>query len=76
MKRTNLVLDENLLGEALKLSGCPTYSAAVNEALEEYCRLKKLQDIFRFKGSDIWEGNLSEMRKDNSTIRKKKSKAS
>jgi Arc/MetJ family transcription regulator len=45
MKRTNLVLDANLLGEALKLSGCPTYSAALNEALEEYCRIKKLEYI-------------------------------
>ena len=67
MKRTNLVLNEALLGEALKLSGCSTYSATVNEALEEYCRLKKLQDIYRFKGSAVWEGDLSEMRNDRNT---------
>ena len=34
MKRTNLVLDERLLEEAVKLSGERTYSAAVARALE------------------------------------------
>ena len=43
MKRTNLVLDEQLLDQAVRLLGAKTYSAAVNTALEELIRIRKLQ---------------------------------
>jgi hypothetical protein len=64
MKRTNLVLDEQLLEEATHAVGAKTYSAAVNTALAEVIRLKKIQQIPHFFGSKIWEGNLAEMRSD------------
>jgi Arc/MetJ family transcription regulator len=64
MKRTNLVLDEALLEEALKLSGERTYSAAVNLALGELVRRRKARRILDFTGSGIWEGALAEMRRD------------
>ena len=64
MKRTNLVLDEDLLEEAVRVLGVKTYSAAVNEALKEAIRIKKVQGLRQFFGSGIWEGNLSEMRED------------
>ena len=64
MKRTNLVLDEKLLEEATKLVGSKTYSATVNTALEELIRLRKMQAITRYFGSGLWDGNLSEMRRD------------
>jgi hypothetical protein len=64
MKRTNLVLDEDLLREATKVLGAKTYSAAVNTALSELIRIRKVQSIADFFGSGIWEGNLSEMRED------------
>lgn len=64
MKRTNLVLDEDLLSEAQAASGQSTFSATVNEALAEYCRLRRVKEIYAFQGSGIWEGNLAEMRVD------------
>ena len=64
MKRTTLVLDEQLLREATKVLGARTYSAAVNTALQEVVRLHKVRDISRFFGSGIWEGDLPEMRRD------------
>jgi hypothetical protein len=64
MKRTNVVLDEHLLEEATRVLGVKTYSAAINTALAEVIRLKKLQEIPRFFGSGIWEGDLPEMRRD------------
>jgi len=64
MKRTNLVLDEKLLEEALKLSGERTYSAAVNRALSELIRRIKAGRLLELQGSGIWEGDLSEMRRD------------
>jgi len=64
MRRTNLVLDERLLEEAVRALGAKTYSSAVNIALEEVIRLKKVQGIPRFFGSGIWEGDLAQMRED------------
>jgi hypothetical protein len=64
MRRTNLVLDEHLLDEATRALGAKTYSAAVNTALEEIIRLKKIQRIPEFFGSGIWEGDLAVMRND------------
>jgi hypothetical protein len=64
MKRTNLVLDEHLLEDATHALGAKTYSAAVNIALAEVIRLKKLEQLPHFFGSKIWEGDLPEMRGD------------
>ena len=64
MRRTNLVLDEKLLEQAVAVLGTKTYSATVNLALEEAVRLKKIRGIPQFFGSGIWEGNLSAMRED------------
>ena len=45
MKRTNLVLDAKLLDEGTHLLGVKTYSAAVNLALAEVMRLRKIQGL-------------------------------
>ncbi len=62
MKRTNLVLDGELLEEATRLSGEKTYSAAVMRALEDFVRRAKARRILELRGSGAWEGDLSEMR--------------
>lgn len=64
MKRTNLVLDERLLDEALRLSGERTYSKAVGRALAEFVRRVKAGRILELAGSGLWEGDLAEMRGD------------
>ncbi|HEY7820452.1 MAG TPA: type II toxin-antitoxin system VapB family antitoxin [Vicinamibacteria bacterium] len=64
MKRTNLVLDEQLLEEATRLSGERTYSRAVNRALRDYVRRARAGRILELAGQGLWEGNLSEMRRD------------
>ena len=64
MKRTNLVLDEDLLREATQLLGQKTYSATVNRAMAEAIRVVKIRGIKQFIGSNLWEGNLPEMRED------------
>jgi metal-responsive CopG/Arc/MetJ family transcriptional regulator len=38
MKRTNLVLDQQLLEEVARVSGERTYSRAVTRAIEDYLR--------------------------------------
>ena len=64
MKRTNLVLDDVLLDEAVNSFGMKTYSATVNYALKEVLRLRKIQGLTDFFGKGLWQGDLSEMRED------------
>jgi Arc/MetJ family transcription regulator len=64
MKRTNLVLDPELLDQVTRLLGVKTYSAAVNLALAEILRLRKIQSLPQFFGQGLWQGDLREMRED------------
>ena len=64
MKRTNLVLDEDLLEETLRLSGERTYSRAVEMAMADFVRRVKARRILELAGSGLWEGNLAQMRED------------
>jgi len=64
MKRTNLVLDADLLEDVTRVLGVKTYSAAVNQALAETLRIKKIESLPQFFGKGLWQGNLSEMRED------------
>jgi len=65
MKRTNLVLDEDLLAEATRLAGEKTYSATVNAALGDFVRRMRARQILSLRGSGAWQGDLAEMRDDN-----------
>jgi Arc/MetJ family transcription regulator len=64
MKRTNLVLDEFLLREAVQLSGERTYSGTVTLALEDFVRRIKARRILDLAGRGRWQGDLAEMRDD------------
>lgn len=64
MKRTNLVLDDVALEEAVRVLGVKTYSAAVNQALKEVVEVRKIRSLPQFFGQGLWQGNLSEMRED------------
>jgi Arc/MetJ family transcription regulator len=64
MRRTNLVLDERLLEEAVRVSGETTYSATVNLALAELVRRAKAGHILELADSDLWDGDLAQMRAD------------
>jgi Arc/MetJ family transcription regulator len=64
MKRTNLVLREDLLREAVALSGEKTYSRAVEVALEDFVRRAKARRILELRGSGAWGGDLAAMRRD------------
>ncbi|MCI0444023.1 type II toxin-antitoxin system VapB family antitoxin [bacterium] len=64
MKRTNVVLNEQLLEEATRLSGERTYSRTIERALEDFVRRIKAGRILELAGSGLWEGDLSEMRND------------
>jgi Arc/MetJ family transcription regulator len=62
--RTNIVIDDKLMQEALKRSGLPTKRATIEYALELLIRLKRQESIKDFRGKLSWEGDLDEMRRD------------
>jgi Arc/MetJ family transcription regulator len=65
MKRTNVVLDDALLDEAVRLSGERTYTATIHRALKEMvARIKVKSGLAILEGSGMWEGDLAEMRGD------------
>jgi hypothetical protein len=64
MKRTNLVLREDVLEEATRLSGEKTYSRTVDRALEEFVKRHKARQILTLAGSGLWSADLGEMRRD------------
>ena len=74
MKRTNLVLDENLLEEATRLAGERTYSRTVERALEDFVRRIRAGRILELAGTGLWEGNLSEIREDRSPYRSRRAR--
>jgi Arc/MetJ family transcription regulator len=51
MKRTNFVLDEQVLAFVTRVLGAKTYSAAVNTAVREVIRFRKIQSLPQFFGS-------------------------
>jgi Arc/MetJ family transcription regulator len=69
MKRTNLVLDGDLLEEATRLSGERTYSKTVERALRELVRRVKARQILELAGSGLWHGDLAVMREDKGIYR-------
>ena len=72
MKRTNLVLNGDLLEEATRLSGERTYSRTVERALEEFVRRAKARRILELAGSGLWESDLATVREDRPVYRTKR----
>ncbi len=62
--RTNIIINDELMNEALKLTDLKTKKAVVEEGLKLLVQLKKQQKIKSLRGRLRWEGNLEEMRLD------------
>lgn len=60
--RTNIVLNEELVAEAMKLSKAHTKKEVVDMALQSFVsqlKRKKMKDLF---GKVQWDGDLKKMR--------------
>jgi Arc/MetJ family transcription regulator len=64
MKRTNVVVDRDLLNEAVAALGAKTFSEAITRSLAESVRIAKVRRLAELHGSHFWEGDLEEMRAD------------
>ena len=62
--RTNIVIDDRLMNEAIALSGNKTKKETVEEALKILIQFKNQASIRSFRGKLKWEGDLEKMRKD------------
>jgi Arc/MetJ family transcription regulator len=62
--RTNIVIDDKLMRDALRASGLKTKREAVEEALRTLVRLKRQEEIRKFRGKLAWSGDVDEMRTD------------
>lgn len=56
--RTNIVIDDELMTEAMKLSQLKTKKAVVESGLRLLIQLKKQERVKSLRGKLKWEGNL------------------
>ena len=61
--RTNIDIDDDLMREALRVSGVRTKRAAVEEALRLLVQTRGQADIRRLRGKIAWEGDLDASRR-------------
>jgi len=62
--RTNIVIDDELMSQVLKLTGIRTKREAVEQGLKALLKLKEQEQIRRYRGKFDWDGNLDELRTD------------
>jgi len=62
--RTNILIDDALMSEALKLSGHRTKKDTVEEGLKLLIALKRQASVRKYRGKLAWEGDLDKMRAD------------
>jgi Arc/MetJ family transcription regulator len=62
--RTNIVIEDALMDEALKTTGLKTKREAVDLGLRTLVRLGRQEEFRRFRGKLAWEGDLGAMRLD------------
>jgi Arc/MetJ family transcription regulator len=56
--RTNIVIDDELIEQAMELSGLPTKKAAVEAGLKLLVQVKGQAEVRRLRGKIKWEGAL------------------
>ena len=63
--RTNIVIDDRLMRDALRTTGVKTKREAVELGLRTLVRLKEQAEIRGLRGKLNWRGDLETMRSDN-----------
>ena len=60
--RTNIVIDDELIEQAMKVTGLPTKKAVVEAGLQLLIQVKAQTKVRRLRGKVKWQGNLDELR--------------
>lgn len=62
--RTNIVIDDDLMSEAMMLTRLKTKKSVVETGLKLLVQIKKQEQIKGLRGKLKWEGDLDAMRAD------------
>jgi Arc/MetJ family transcription regulator len=62
--RTNIVIDDKLMSDALKASGARTKREVVELGLKTLLQLGKQSEVKRLRGKIQWQGDLETLRRD------------
>jgi len=62
--RTNIVIDDKLMRDALRATGLKTKRETVELGLRTLLRLNRQAEIRRLRGKLDWQGDLDAMRSD------------
>ena len=62
--RTNIVIRDELMGDAMRLSGCKTKRETVERGLKTLINIKQQEALKAYRGSLLWQGDLEVLRKD------------
>ncbi len=62
--RTNIVIDDKLMRDALRATGLKTKREAVELGLHTLLRLRQQSQIKQLRGKLDWQGDLEAMRRD------------
>ncbi|MEZ4773376.1 MAG: type II toxin-antitoxin system VapB family antitoxin [Bacteroidia bacterium] len=57
--RTNIVINPQLMEEAMKISGLTTKKAVVEEALKLFVQMQHQKALLNLRGKLKWEGDLT-----------------
>jgi Arc/MetJ family transcription regulator len=60
----SIVIDDQLMDQAIRLSGLETKKAVVEQALKLYVQLLQQAALRELRGKLHWEGDLDQMRQD------------
>lgn len=62
--RTNIVIDDKLMKDAIRATGAKTKREVVERGLKTLVDLRKQEHARQLRGKITWEGDLDEMRTD------------
>lgn len=62
--RTNIVIDDKLMAEALRATGAKTKKEAVELGLQALVQMSRQAEVRRLRGKVDWQGDLDAMRRD------------
>ena len=60
--RTTLNIDDSIIRDLMRYTDARTKTEAVNKAIAEWVRRKRIDEFRALRGNIRWEGNLEEMR--------------
>lgn len=62
--RTNIVIDDELMKDALRVTGLKTKREVVELGLKTLVKIDKQGEVRKLRGKFTWKGDLDAMRRD------------